>query len=41
MIVRPPGKPLAIKTFTDAQLAEAEAYASEHRAAVERFPLEG
>lgn len=41
LIVRPPGKPLEIKTFTDAQLTEAEVYALEHGAAVERFPLEG
>lgn len=40
MIVRPPGNPLAIKTFTDVELADAEAYAMEHRAVVERFPLE-
>lgn len=38
MIVRPPGNPLAIKTFTDAELADAEAYAREHGAEVERFP---
>lgn len=40
MIVRPPGNPLAIKTFTDDELAEAEAYAEEHGTVVERFPLE-
>ncbi|MEW2484272.1 hypothetical protein AB0876_32270 [Mycobacterium sp. NPDC049093] len=41
MIVRPPGNPLAIKTFTEAELADAEAYALEHGAVVERFPLGG
>ena len=39
MIVRPPGNPLAIKTFTDTEAADAEASAPEHKAVAERFPL--
>lgn len=33
LIVRPPGKP--IKTFTDGELAAAQAYAAEHGGTVE------
>jgi hypothetical protein len=40
MIVRPPGNPLAIKTFTEAKRPEAEAYAAEHGTEVEQFPLD-
>ena len=39
LIVRPPGNPFEIRTFTDAQSAEAEAYATEHGAEVESLPL--
>lgn len=38
LIVRPPGKPWDIRTFTDAQRAEAEAYAAEHGTVVEPLP---
>ncbi|OCB09333.1 hypothetical protein A5717_25895 [Mycolicibacterium porcinum] len=39
LIVRPPGNPWDIRTFTDDQRAEAEAYAAEHGAQVESLPL--
>lgn len=40
LIVRPPRKPWDIRTFTDAQIDEAKAYAVEHGAQVEPLPLE-
>lgn len=39
LIVRPPGQPWDIRTFTDDQRAEAEAYAAEHGATVESLPF--
>lgn len=39
LIVRPPGKPMAIRSFTDAQRAEAETYAADNGAVVEPLPL--
>lgn len=39
LIVRPPGQPWDIRTFTDAQRADADAYAAQHGAVVETLPL--
>ncbi|WP_135452604.1 hypothetical protein [Mycobacterium sp. DL99] len=39
LIVRPPGNPFEIRTFTDDQRAEAELYAAEHGGQVESLPL--
>lgn len=38
LIVRPPGKPTLVKTFTDAERVAAEAYALEHGGAVDPLP---
>jgi len=39
MIVRPPGRPAAIRVFTDVERAEAEVYAMDSDAVVEPLPL--
>jgi hypothetical protein len=39
LIVRPPGRPMDIQTFTDLERADAEAYASATGAVVEPLPL--
>lgn len=39
LIVRPPGRPAAIRVFTDAQRADAESYAAANGAVVETLPL--
>ena len=40
LIVRPPGRPAAIRAFTDADRAEAETYAAETGAVVEQLPFQ-
>jgi hypothetical protein len=40
LIVRPSGRPGEIRTFTDAERADAELYATETGVAVELLPLE-
>ena len=37
LIVKPPGRPGDIRTFTDAQAADAERYAADNGATVERL----
>lgn len=39
LIVRPPGRPGEIRSFTDAERAEAEQYAAETDSVVETLPL--
>lgn len=39
LIVRPPGNPAGIRSYTAAERAEAELYAAETRATVEPLPL--
>lgn len=40
LIVKPPGKPTLIRVFTDAEEAEAQAYAANHETTVERLNVE-
>ncbi|TSD93104.1 hypothetical protein FOV72_20870 [Gordonia rubripertincta] len=37
LIVRPPGRPAAIQTFTDDEIAEATAYATANNAEIEQL----
>lgn len=37
LIVRVPGRPADVRTFTDAEAAEAQRYADQHGATVERL----